>query len=89
MCMNSKLNIKQVSATRYEIWCECKFSRNGIYTFGTADWDGSQFVCFHSGHNNRLIGYASSLDNITKLIERSLKYGSYYDVDAPVFHFYC
>lgn len=87
------LQFKQTARNQYQIWTNCRFSPNGVYVLATAVFDASrgkngEYRCFHSGHDGRLIGYATTLENCERLMQRSLEHGSYYDVQAPIFHFY-
>lgn len=85
------IKIKQTGRDQYQLWTDCEFSKGGVYIFGNVVFDNrrGEYAVFHNGHNGRLIGYGATLDLCLQVIERSLRYGSYYNVDAPVFHFYC
>lgn len=84
------IQFKQTARNQYQIWTDCNFSKGGVYIFGNVvfDYRRNEFAVFHNGHNGRLIGYATTLENCELMLQRSLRYGTYYNVDAPVFHFY-
>lgn len=84
------VHFKQTARNQYQIWTECQFSPKGVYVIANAVFDAKrgQFACFHSGHNGRLIGYATTLENCEQMIHRSFRYGSYYSIQAPVFHYH-
>lgn len=84
------IHFKQTARNQYQIWTECRYSTGGVYIIANAvfDYKRGQFACFHGHAGGRLIGYATSIENCEQMIRRSFRHGSYYDDQAPVFHFY-